>query len=133
MDERTEPVPDNEPGTPRPAYRGPFRQRGLGTRIEEYERRGTEDFFAGDYRPPPAKVMCAVCKAPSEHCLCAAHPDALRYALAQISVIHSPRDGTCSGCGTQVVLCGYLTLLRHVRSHSAWTPPPDGAHPSGGV
>jgi hypothetical protein len=133
MNERTEPVPDNGPGTSRPAYRGPFRQPGLGTRIEEYERRGTEDFFAGEYRPRPAMVMCAVCKVSPEHCLCAADPDALRYALAQISVIHSPRDGVCSRCGTQIMLCGYLALLRHARNHRAWTPPPDGAHPPGGV
>lgn len=100
MDEHTEPV---------------WRRPGLGTRIEEYERRGAEDFLAGEYRPRPTAGICPVCRAPAEHCLCAAHPDALRYALAQISVIHSPRDGVCSGCGTQAVLCGYLALLRQVR------------------
>ena len=74
-----------------------------------------------------------MCKVPAEHCLCAADPDKLRYALAQISVIHSSRDGVCSGCGTQVVLCGYLALLRHVRNGNAWTPPPHGAHLLGRV
>lgn len=106
MDERTEPVPGV-----RPVFRGPFRQPGLGSRIEEYERRGTEDFLAGEYRPK----ICRVCKAESVHCLCSAEPERLRYALAQISVIHQDRDGVCSGCGVQAVLCGYLALLRHVR------------------
>jgi hypothetical protein len=115
--ERTEPVPIADPVAP-PTVRGPFRNPSLGTRIEEYERRGTEDFFAGNYRPP-ATSTCAVCKVPPEHCLCTAHPDALRYALAQISMIHSARDGVCSGCGTQAVLCGYLALLRHVRATSS--------------
>jgi hypothetical protein len=94
---------------------------------------GIEDFFASDYRPRPATATCEVCKVLAEHCLCAADPNALRYALAQISVIHQARDGVCSGCGTQAVLCGYLALLRRVRDGSAWTPLPDGAHLPGGV
>jgi hypothetical protein len=95
--------------------RGSFRP-GLGARVEEYERQGTAYFFAGDYRPRPATGTCPVCRVPGEHCLCAADPNALRYALAQISVIHSSREGVCSGCGTQAVLCGYLALLRQVRT-----------------
>ena len=45
-------------------------QPGLGARIEEYERRGTEDFFAGDYRPHPVTATCTVYRVPAEHCLC---------------------------------------------------------------
>jgi hypothetical protein len=111
MDEHTGPVSDD-----RPVYRGPFRSKnpGLGTRLDEYERKGIEDFLAGEYRKPV--TMCSTCRVPKEHCLCRAEPDKLRYALAQISLIHQLRpDGSCAGCGTQAVLCGYITLLDRVR------------------
>jgi hypothetical protein len=109
MDESTEPVSDD-----RPVVRGPFRSPGLGTRIEEYERRGTEDFLAGEYHRPAA--TCSTCRVPREHCLCHAEPDRLRYALAQISLVHQLRpDGSCAGCRAQAVLCGYITLLDYVR------------------
>jgi hypothetical protein len=104
--ETTEPVPIADPAG-RPVIRGLFRSPGLGTRIEEYERRGTEDFLAGDYRPPQPAV-CPTCRVPGEHCLCRTEPDRLRYALAQISLIHQVRpDGSCAGCGT--------SAARHVR------------------
>lgn len=59
MDERTEPVLGDSP-----VARGLFRSKkpGLGTRIEEYERRGTADFLAGEYRPK----SCQVCKVPPQ-------------------------------------------------------------------
>jgi hypothetical protein len=61
--------------------------------------------------------VCAVCRVPGVHCMCAADPDDLRYALAQISLVHRPnRYGICIGCGASAVLCGYLALLRRVRT-----------------
>jgi hypothetical protein len=140
MDEHTEPVldgPDSEPAqtdpAERPVYRGPFRQPSLGTRIAEYERPGTEDFLAGEYRAPQRAAVCPTCRVPGEHCLCRAEPDRLRYALAQISLIHQVRpDGTCSGCGTSAALCGYLTLLDYARAYRE-APPPVGTHLPDGV
>jgi hypothetical protein len=109
-DEPTEPA-----SVGRPAYRGPFRTPGLGTRVEEYERRGTDDFFAGEYRPRTTTSPCAVCTMPAEHCLCRAEPDRLRDALAQISSSHQMRsDGRCAGCGNPAARCGYITLLHHL-------------------
>jgi hypothetical protein len=77
--------------------------------------RAAAGFLAGDYRRPPEAALCATCRAPGEHCLCHAEADKLRYALAQISLIHQPRDGMCAGCGTTAALCGYITLLRQVQ------------------
>jgi hypothetical protein len=55
-----------------------------------------------------------------EHCLCEAEPDKLRYALAQITLIHRIRaDGICAGCGTAAVLCRHLRLLEYVRAYQA--------------
>jgi hypothetical protein len=114
MDERTEPVVDEGSRMDRPAVRGPFRSKnsGLVSRIEEYECRGTEEFLAGEYRPK----VCRVCKVPPDHCLCGAEPDRLRYALAQISLIHRVwGDGMCEGCRNSATLCGYITLINDAR------------------
>jgi hypothetical protein len=112
--ERTQPA-ETGPATGQPVYQGPSRRPALGTRVEEYERRGTETFLAGDYRAPQP-ALCPTCRAPAEHCLCHAEPDKLRFALAQISLVHQVRpDGACAGCGTSAVLCGYLALLRQAR------------------
>jgi hypothetical protein len=70
--------------------------------------------------PAVSSGVCAVCRVPAAHCLCAAHPDDLRYALAQISLVHHPnRHGMCRGCGASAALCGYLALLRRVRAGQA--------------
>jgi hypothetical protein len=124
MDERTEPVGERVVETDLAdrtmTARGPFgrrRVRALGTRIADYERQGTEDFLAGEYRAPQP-VICSTCRVPAGHCLCRVEPDRLRYALAQVSLIHQVRpDGTCAGCGTSAVLCGYLALLDRARAH----------------
>jgi hypothetical protein len=140
MNERTEPAGGEWAAQADPADRpmvgrGPFSRRqvrDLGSRIADYERRGTTDFYAGEYRTPRT-VVCSTCRAPGEHCLCRADPDRLRYALAQISLIHQVQpDGSCSGCGSSAVLCGYLELLDHVRG-TLPTPPPVGTHLPGGV
>jgi hypothetical protein len=48
--------------------------------------------------------VCAVCRAPGVHCMCAADPDDLRYALAQISLVHHP-TGTGSASGAEPRPC----------------------------
>jgi hypothetical protein len=66
---------------------------------------------------PVTVAVCSTCRVPPVHCLCAAAADDLRYALAQISLIHyRDRYGQCNGCGTSAALCGYLVLLRQVRA-----------------
>jgi len=109
MDERTEPVNGQWAAEADPAdqsTREPFSRR-------QVRDVATEDF---PYRAPRPTAVCPTCRVPGEHCLCRAEPDRLRYALAQISLIHQVRpDGTCSGCGTSTALCGYITLLDRAR------------------
>jgi hypothetical protein len=67
-------------------------------------------------RPTPLPGTCAVCRVAPAYCLCGVDADSLRFALAQIWVNHSPdADGTCPGCNTKAVLCGYTKLLSYIR------------------
>lgn len=84
-------------------------------RMWELPEHSLTDLLAVDRLRPPETVLCPTCRAPGEHCLCHAETDKLRYALAQISLIHQARDGVCAGCGTTAALCGYITLLQQVR------------------